>query len=89
MPQFPGQPLDGNPTAAEIFRVFRNTTVASLEGLRLLLEECALLRIELITVHGPHIDGDDHNVFSARQQDRIRELQEAAKDIEAMAASLP
>jgi hypothetical protein len=38
------QPDDGNPTAAEIFRVFRNTTMASLQGLRLLLGECADLR---------------------------------------------
>ena len=89
MPQFFGQPLDGDPSAAEIFRVFRNTTVGSLEGLRLLLKECADLRAELVTIHGLHSDGDDHRVFSARQQDRILELQEAEKDIEALVASLP
>ena len=54
MPQFLGQPADGDPTTAEIFRVFRNTTMASLEGLRLLLEECAELRAELVTIHGLH-----------------------------------
>jgi hypothetical protein len=89
MPQSFGQPFDGDPTAAEIFRVFRNTTAASLEGLRLLLEECALLRAELVTIHGLHGDGNDHRVFSARQQDRILELQEAVKDIEALVATLP
>lgn len=83
----PDQPYDDNPTAAEIFRVFRNTTMASIEGLRLLLSECADLRGELITVHSLHGDGD--GVFSARQQNRILELEEAAKDMEALIASLP
>ncbi len=45
-----------NPTAAEIFRVFRNTTMASIEGLRLLLGECADLRGELVTLHSLHSD---------------------------------
>ena len=49
-----GQPQDGNPTAAEIFRVFRNTIEASIEGLRLLLRECADLRTDLVTVHRLH-----------------------------------
>jgi hypothetical protein len=85
----PDQPYGDNPTAAEIFRVFRNTTMASIEGLRLLLSECADLRGELITVHSLHGDGDGHGLFSARQQNRILELQEAAKDMEALVASLP
>lgn len=85
----PDQPRDSDPTAAEIFRVFQNTTMASIEGLRLLLVECAELRGELITVHGLHSDGDGDGVFSARQQNRILELQEAAKDMEAVLASLP
>ena len=80
------QPPDGDPTAAEIFRVFQTTTMASLEGLRLLLQECADLRSELVTIHN-HSDGDD-GVFSARQQGRILELQEASKDMEVLLASL-
>ena len=83
----PDQPRDSNPTPAEIFRVFQNTTMASIEGLRLLLVECADLRGELITVHGLHSDGDGE--FSVRQHNRILELQEAAKDMEAVLASLP
>ena len=79
----------GNPTAAEIFRVFRNTTMASIEGLKLLLDECADLRGELVTIHSLHNDGDGDGVFSARQKNRILELQEAAKDMEAVLASLP
>ena len=90
MPQSPPDPLhDGSPTAAEIFRVFRNTTMASIEGLRLLLEECADLRGELVTVHSLHSDGDGDGVFSTRQRDRIVELQEAAKEMEALLTSLP
>lgn len=85
----PDQPDNGNPTAAEIFRVFRNTTMASIEGLRLLLGECADLRGELVTVHNLHSDGDRHGEFSARQQTRISELQEAAKEMEAVLATLP
>lgn len=85
----PNQPHDGNPTAAEIFRVFRNTTIASIEGLTLLLGECADLRGELVTMHGLHGDGDGDGIFSARQRNRIFELQEAAKDMEALLASLP
>lgn len=83
------QPHDGNPTAAAIFRVFRNTTVASIEGLTLLLEECAGLRADLDTVHSLHTDGEGDGVFSARQQNRILDLQEAAKEMEALLASLP
>lgn len=84
-----GQPHDGNPTAAEIFRVFRNTTVASIEGLRLLLGECADLRADLVTVHSLHGDGAGDGVFSARQQDRIVELKQAAVAMEALVDSLP
>lgn len=90
MPESPkDQPNVGNPTAAEIFRVFRNTTMASIEGLRLLLGECADLRADLVTVHSLHCDGNGDGVFSARQQDRILELREAAKDMQAVLVSLP
>lgn len=87
----PNEPRNGSPTPAEIFRVFRNTTMASIEGLRLLLEECASLRAELIAVHRLHSngDGDGHGVFSDRQQNRILQLQEAAKEMQALVASLP
>ena len=88
MPQFLGQPANGDPTTAEIFRIFRNTTMASLEGLRLLLEECAELRAELVTILGLHSGGDDHRVFCARQQDRILELKKTAKDMQVLVASL-
>ena len=83
------QPHDGSPTAAEIFRVFRNTTRASISGLSLLLQECADLRAELVTVHSLHSDGDGDGVFSARQQNRILELHEAANEMEAVVACLP
>jgi hypothetical protein len=83
------QPDDGNPTAAEIFRVFRNTTMASIQGLRLLLGECADLRADLVTVHSLHSEGDGDEVFSARQQNRILELQKAANDMGALLTSLP
>ena len=90
MPQSsPEQPGNGHPTAAEIFRVFRETTMASIEGLRLLLVECADLRADLVTVHTLHSNGDGDGIFSARQQDRILELQEAAKAMEALLGSLP
>lgn len=89
MPQFEPDRPDGDPTAAEIFRVFRNTTMASIGGLRLLLEECANLRAELITIHGMRSDGHGDGAFSARQQSRILELQNAAKDLEALIVSLP
>ena len=82
-------PHDGHPTAAEIFQVFRNTTMASIHGLRLLLEECADLRADLVTVHSHRRDGDGDGVFSTRQQNRILELQEAAKDMQALLLSLP
>ena len=82
-------PSDGDPSPAEIFRVFRNTTMASIEGLRLLLEECADLRAELVTIHSLHNGGDEQASFSARQQDRILELQKAAENMETLLASLP
>ena len=59
--------------------------MASIEGLRLLLGECADLRGELVTIHNLQSDGD--GVFSARQQNRILELQEAAKDMHALLVS--
>ena len=83
------QPHDSNPTAAEIFRVFRQTITASIEGLRLLLGECADLRAELVAVHNLHNRGDGDGVFSARQQKRILELQVAANDMQAVIASFP
>jgi hypothetical protein len=89
MPQSFDQPPDGDPTTAEIFRVFQATTMASLEGLRLLLEECADVRADLVTIHRLHSDGDDLGVFSARQQARILELRGASKEMEALLASLP
>lgn len=83
------QPHNGNPTPAEIFRVFQSTTMASIAGLRLLLGECADLRGELVTLRGLHRNGDGDGVFSARQQNRILELQEAAKEMQALLVSLP
>ena len=83
------RPHNGDPTAAEIFQVFRNATMASISGLRLLLEECADLRADLVTVHSLHADGDGDGVFSDRQQDRILKLQEAATDMQALLLSLP
>lgn len=86
---FQDQHHDGNPTAAEIFSVFRNTTMATIAGLKLLLGECADLRGELVTLHSLHSDRDGTGVFSTRQQNRILELQEAAKDMEALLVSWP
>lgn len=82
-------PHNGNPTPAEVFRVFRETTAASITGLKLLLDECADLRAELITVHTLSNDGDGDGVFSARQQSRIVELKEAAQAMEALVTALP
>lgn len=90
MPQsFHDQSGNGDPSPAEIFRVFRSATMASIEGLRLLLDECADLRAELITIHGLHSDGDGDGLFSARQQSRTVELRGAAENMEALIASLP
>ena len=83
------QSNDSNPTAAEIFHVFRQTITASIEGLRLLLVECADLRAELVAVHDLHNGGDGDGVFSARQQKRILELEEAAKDMQVLMVSFP
>lgn len=83
------QPRNNNPTPAEIFRVFRDTTMASIQGLRLLLQECADLRAELIKVHDLHSSSDGDGVFSSRQQTRILELQEAAVGMETLLVSLP
>lgn len=63
--------------------------MASIEGLRLLLEECADLRAELVTVHSLHSDSDGDGVFSARQQGRILELQQAANEMKTLQSSLP
>ena len=78
-----------NPTTAEMFRVFRETTMASISGMKLLLDECADLRGDLITIHSLHDDGDGDGVFSARQQSRILELRETAKAMGALFTSLP
>ena len=83
------QPLDGKPTPAEIFRVFRETTIASISGLKLLLDECADLRTELVTIRTLANDGDGDGVFSARQQSRIVELKDAAQAMEALVIALP
>lgn len=85
------QPHNGKPTPAEIFRVFRKTTTASISGLKLLLEECADLRGDLITIHGrTEIEnGDGDGLFSARQQSRIAELKNAAQAMEALLIALP
>lgn len=85
------QPHNGDPTAAEIFRMFRETTIASISGLKLLLDECADLRAELVTVHTRTDDGngDAHSIFSARQQSRIVELKDAAQAMEALVIALP
>lgn len=80
---------NSNPTAAEVYRLFRNTTMASMSAVRLLLMECADLRADLITVHGLNGDGEGNAVFSRRQQDRILELQNAAIEMVSLLASLP
>jgi hypothetical protein len=88
MPEhFPEVPRDGDPTAAEIFRVFRNTTMATIVGLKTLLDECADLRAELVTI----VDGNHggSQVFSARQENYIQELRQGAQAMEALLASLP
>ena len=84
-------PNDGTPTTAEIFRMFRETTIASISGLKLLLDECADLRAELVTVHTRTNDGagEAHGIFSARQQSRIVELKDAAQAMEALVIALP
>lgn len=81
------QPSDGNPTPAEIFRVFRDTTTACIEGLTLLLRECADLRADLMMIHSLH--GDSDAAFSVRQQSRMLDLQEAAKEMALVLASVP
>lgn len=83
------QPHDGNPTAAQMFRAFRETTTASIAGLKLLLEECADLRADLITIHVRTENGDGDGVFSSRQQNRIGTLKQAAQDMEAFLIDLP
>ena len=85
------QPHNGKPTMAEIFRMFRETTIASISGLKLLLDECADLRAELVTVH-TRTNGDNadaRGLFSARQQSRIVELKDAALAMEALLIALP
>ena len=84
-------PLNGKPTPAEIFRVFRETTIASISGLKLLLDECADLRAELVAAHNRTNDGNGeaHGIFSARQKSRIVELRDAAQAMEALVIELP
>ena len=50
--------------------------------------ECADLRAELVTVHSLHSNGEDDGMVSARQQDRILELQKAALAIETLLDAL-
>jgi len=83
------QPYNGNPTPAEIFRIFRETTAATITGLKLLLDECADLRADLVAVHHLHNDGDGDGVFSSRQQSRILELKDAAQAMGALLIALP
>lgn len=85
------QPHIGNPTTAEVFRMFRETTIASISGLKLLLDECADLRAELVNAHTRTNDGngESHGIFSARQQSRIVELRDAAQAMEALVIALP
>lgn len=84
------QPNDGNPTTAEIFRVFRETTEASISGLKLLLDECADLRADLITIHSrTETENGGDGVFSARQQNRIVELKQASRGMEDLLIALP
>jgi hypothetical protein len=85
----PEQPHDGSPSAAEIFRLFRDTTLASVAGLKLLLDECAGLRADLVMIYDGSGNDDGDGVFSARQQQRIVELKEAAQEMEAVLTSLP
>ena len=61
--------------------------MASISGLKLLLEECADVRAELVTIVDGSHDGDGK--FSARQRNRILELKQAALDMEALLTSLP
>lgn len=76
---------NGHPSSAEIFRVFRTTMVSSIEGLRLLLAECADIRAELVTMDGKLNDEG----FSSRQRERIAELNDAAHELVAVLNSLP
>jgi len=85
MPEF--SPDNNGPTVAEIFHAFRDTSIATITGLKLLLEECADLRAELVTIVEANHDGS--GLFSARQQDHILELKRAAQDMDAVLDSLP
>jgi hypothetical protein len=85
------EPHNGKPTPAEILRVFCETMIATISGLKLLLDECADLRAELVTAHTRTNDGncETYAVFSARQQSRIVELRDAAQSMEALVIALP
>ncbi len=63
--------------------------MAGIEGLTLLLGECADLRADLVTVHSLHSDSDGDGMFSARQQDRILVLQKAAMAMQTLLDALP
>ena len=80
-------PDNGGPTAAEIFGVFRNTTMATIAALKLLLEECADLRAELVTMTDVNHGGS--GLFCDRQRNRILQLEGAAQEMKALLASLP
>ena len=68
--------------------MFRTTTIAAISGLKLLLQECAELRAELITIVDGNHDGDGSGSFSARQRNQIVELKRAAQAMNVLLASL-
>jgi len=78
-------PFD-HPIATAIFRLFGDTTIATITGLKLLLEESADLRAELVTIVEANHDGS--GLFSARQRNHILEPKRASQDMEALLASL-
>lgn len=88
MPQYSGQPPNYDPSKADMFRMFRDMTVACISGLHLLLKECADLRAELITMDTHHTDGSGAE-FAARQERHMSQLEAAATDMEGLLARLP
>jgi hypothetical protein len=82
----PVQPDDGNPTPAEIFRVFRETIMATIGALKLLLQESANVRAELVLLAGANQDINE--LFFVRQRGRIGELEQAAQEMQTLFASL-
>ncbi len=68
--------------------MFRTTTRAAISGLKLLLQQCADLRAELITIVDGNHDGNGSGSFSARQRNQIVELKQAAQAMDVLLASL-